>query len=75
MAAVFVSKSAKMTMTLNAGTDPDTGKTVTKSLTINGLATTAEATPISDVVDLIAPCLEHNVAGTTFTVVRDVEKN
>lgn len=74
MAAVAIAKSARVNLTLAAGTDPDTGKAITKNVTLNGMASNADPTKISDVVDLAAPCLEHPVSGTTYTVVKSIEK-
>lgn len=74
MAAIATPKSAKMALYMPWGTDPDTGKTVTKSITINGLATNAQPTPIMNVVDLISPCMEHTVGEVDFTVVQTIEK-
>lgn len=73
MAAIAIAKSARVNLTLAAGTDPSTGKALTENVTLNGIATNAEPTPIKNVVDLAAPCLEHPVSVITLTVVKTIE--
>lgn len=74
MAAVAIAKSARLSLQLNAGTNPDTGKAIMKTVSIGGMASNADATKISDVVDLVAPCLAHPVAVTLYTVTKTIEK-
>lgn len=74
MAASFVARSARVSMTLAAGTDPVSGKAITKTLGFGSVATNADATALSNVVDLIAPVLVHPVSRSSYTVVKDIEK-
>lgn len=73
MAAIFIPKSARVALTLAAGTDPVSGRALTKTTSYSGVATNAEATPIKAVADLTAPCLAHPISVITYTLSRTVE--
>lgn len=74
MAVIDTAKRASMALSLNAGTDISTGKTVKKSLTISGLRLGADNDKLVAVADLISPCLEYPVIEITKTEVVTLEK-
>lgn len=79
MAVQLIGYSAKAMLTLNAGTNPSTGKMITLPMTISKLVTGIEndATKkqqLSDVIDLIAPVLLHPVANSRYNPVYTIEK-
>lgn len=69
--AVAVRTSAKAF--LSAGTD-ESGKAITKSVTLSGLRSNPDGVRIYDVVDLLAPCLAYPVADVQTTEVKHLEK-
>ncbi len=79
MAVQLIGNSAKAMLTLNVGTNPSTGKMMTKSLTVSKLITGIEddATArqkLSDVIDLIAPVLLFPVANSRYSTTYTIEK-
>ncbi|MBQ9565434.1 MAG: hypothetical protein IJU98_07605 [Synergistaceae bacterium] len=74
MAVQAIAKSCKARVILNAGTNPSTGKPITKNLYMSKLASNPDGTKIYNVVDLAAPCLLHPVSGVETTEVKTLEK-
>lgn len=79
MAVQLIGNSAKAMLTLNVGTNPSTGKAITKSLTVSKLVTgiendATEKQKLSDIIDLIAPVLLFPVANSRYNAVYTIEK-
>lgn len=74
MAVITTAKRASLGLSLNAGTNPDTGATVRKSMSIAGLKQNADPDKCVNVADLLAPCLELPVLEITRTDVVTLEK-
>ena len=73
MSAISAAKSTRANLTLSAGTD-DSGKTITKNVTLSGLNGNPDGDKLMAVVDLVAPCLAHSVITVTTTEVKSWEK-
>lgn len=74
MAVHAVVKSAKAGMILSTGTNPDTGKEITATVSLTGLNGEADPAAIMNVVDAAAPCLAYEVARVEYTVVKTLNK-
>ena len=70
MAAVTVLKSSKAALKLNAGTNPDTGKTIVKTDTLPALIADPDPDDIIAVKNAAAPVLNYPVGSIEHTVVK-----
>lgn len=75
MAAILVTKSVKATYVLNAGTNPETGKNINKSVIFNGLRSNPNADTIATIGGLLSPVLLYPVSRMETTEVKTVETN
>ena len=75
MAAILVTKSVKATYVLNGGTNPETGKALSKSVTFNGLRSNPSADTVSTIGGLLAPVLLYPITRMETTEVKTVETN
>ena len=75
MAVETVAKSARVNVSLNAGTSPSTGKTVTKNITLSGLRGNIDATKAYNIVTALAPNLVYELmpSGITATEVKTIQ--
>ena len=67
MAVTAVPISCKAGLTLNKGQDPDTGKTLSGTCSINGLRAGADNTKIYNVAALLAECVAYPVVRVVKT--------
>ena len=74
MAVTAVPYSTKATITLHTGTNPSTGKTITKNITMSKLRSNPDGQKIYNIVDAVAPCLAGTVALVKTTEVKTLEK-
>ena len=74
MAVQSIAKSTKARFALNQGTDPDTGKTVTKYVTLGKLASNPDGQKIMNVVNAAAPCLVGSLGTVETTEVKTLEE-
>jgi len=74
MAVMSIAKRTSARIALSQGTDPITGKAVTKYVTLSGLASDPDGQKILDVVDAAAPCLAGSVSGVETTEVKTLEE-
>ena len=74
MSVISVAKNAKARIVLAAGTNPETGKAITKSVYLSGLAGNPDGAKIYSVVDAAAPVLDYPVSLVETTEVRTLEK-
>ena len=74
MAVISVAKSTKATITMTAGTNPETGKAISKRTTLNNLASNPDGSKIYAIVDAAAPVLNYPVSLVETTEVKTLEK-
>lgn len=74
MAVISVAKNTKATVSMTAGTNPETGKAITKRTTLSKLASNPDATKIMNIVDAAAPVLNYPVSLVETTEVKTLEK-
>lgn len=72
MAVEAISKSARANFTLNAGTNPSTGKAIHKNITLSGLAGNPDASKVYAIVTALAPILEYPVGEVTTTETKSI---
>ena len=73
MAYILTTKSVKASYYLNGGTNPETGKSITKTITLNGLRSNPDASKVAAVGTLLAPVLLYPVSRMETTEVKTVE--
>ena len=74
MAVISVVKSTKARLVLTAGTNPETGKAITKNVYLSNLAGSPDGTKIYNIVDAAAPVLNYPVSLVETTEVKTLEK-
>ena len=74
MAVVAIPKSATMALVLSAGTDPQTGRTITKRVTYTGLDANIDNDDAYAVVTATATVLAHPLSRVETTVVNTLEQ-
>lgn len=73
MAVTATPISAKAALTLNKGQDPDTGKTINGTASINGLAAGADNQKVYNVAALYAECVAYPVVRVVKTESSELE--
>lgn len=74
MAVLSIAKRASAKITLNAGTNPETGRAITRTTTLSGLAANPNGEKIYAVVDAAAAVLDYPVTSVETTEVKTLEK-
>ena len=74
MAVISVAKSTKARLVLTAGTNPATGKAITKNVYLSKLASNPDGGKIYAIVDAAAPVLNYPVSLVETTEVKTLEK-
>ncbi len=75
MAVISVPMRSGVSVKLNGGTDPATGKNIVRSVSLNGVKPGANGEMILNVVDLLANVLEFPVSRVEQTEVRSLERD
>lgn len=73
MAVVSTPISCKASLTLNKGQDPDTGKTLTGTASINGLVANPDTTKTYGVAASYAECVAYPVVRVVLTQSSELE--
>lgn len=71
--AVEGTKTAKVRVYLNAGSNPGTGKMIVKNTLVGYMAPAADADKILTVTNSLAPCLEYPVIQVERVVATTIE--
>ena len=74
MAVQSIAKRTSARFSLAQGTDPDTGKAITKYVTLSGLASNPDGQKIMNVVNAAGPCLVGTVGTVETTEVKTLEE-
>ena len=74
MAVIQNLHANRISLKLNAGNNPATGKMIVKSAGLSGLAESADAEKIMAVADLAVPVLRHPLVQVERTAVFALEK-
>ena len=75
MASILVTKSVKATYVLNGGTNPETGKAVSKSVSFHNLRSNPSADSVAAVGTLLTDVLLYPITRMETTEVKTVETN
>ena len=75
MSAIAVTKSVKARYVLNAGTNPETGKALSKNINLTGLRSNPSADSVAAVGGLLGPVLLYPVSRMETTEVKTIETN
>ncbi len=59
MAAIFDAQPARLSFRLNLGADPVSGKTISKTIGISGIAAGMTADDLKSVTDALSPLVLH----------------
>ena len=70
--AARIPKSARLTLTLNAGTNPATGAMIRKSISFGKLMPGSDAGALSAVADAVGGLLVKPTAGVTVTEIDQI---
>lgn len=74
MAVQSLAKRTSARFSLNQGTDPDSGKTITKYVTLNKLASNPDGSKVMAVVNAAVPCLVGSLGTVETTEVKTLEE-
>lgn len=72
MAVEAISKSARANFTLNAGTDPSTGKAIHKNITLSGLAGNPDPAKVYAIATALSPNLAYPMGDMTTTETKSI---
>lgn len=73
MAVQSIPKRTSARFSLNQGTDPVSGKTITKYVTLSGLAPDPVGSKVMAVVTMAAPCVIGTIGAIETTEVKTLE--
>lgn len=74
MAVQSIAKRTSARLQLNQGTDPNTGKTVYKYVTLSKLASNPDGSKVMAVANAAAPCLVGSLGTVETTEVKTLEE-
>lgn len=73
MSIITIPKRTGVSVKLNGGVNPETGKDVTRSVALSGVKTGADNAKIWTIVNLLEPCLAYSVIRVERTEVVSLE--